>query len=48
MRNATTEYRESYCWIQGSMKTKKDNFDEMIAAKIAGTFKNQKAEDKTK
>lgn len=48
MRNATTEYRESYCWIRDSAKTKKDNFDEMIAAKIAGTFKKPEEEKKTK
>ena len=38
MRSATTEYRESYCWIQGSIKTRKDKFDDMISQKIAGTY----------
>ena len=38
MRTATTEYRESYCWIQGTIKTRRDKFDDMISQKIAGTL----------
>ena len=48
MKGATTEYRESYCWIQGSIRTKKDGFDDMIRNKIEGTYKESQKEEKPK
>ena len=48
MRGITTEYRESYCWIQGTIKTKKDNFDDLIAQKITGKLPETDNNDKPK
>jgi hypothetical protein len=42
MRGATTEYRESYCWIKNTGHGRNDAFDQMISEKISGTYKNQK------
>lgn len=36
MRGVTTEYRESYCWIQPCKSRRGDNFDELIRKKVQG------------
>jgi len=38
MRGASTEYRESYCWLMGSNTNRSTKYEEIITQKIDGTY----------
>lgn len=44
----STEYRDAYCWFFGGREQSPDNFEEMIKQKIAGTFREEDWEHKSR